>query len=54
MDELLDNLAQSGLGVSIDDVYCGSPMYADDLVLVASSGSNNIESMIFQRKLHNY
>jgi len=37
VDELLDNLAQSGFGVSIDDFYCGSPMYADDLALVASS-----------------
>ena len=37
MDELLDNLAQSGFGVSIDYVYCGSPMYADDLALVPSS-----------------
>ena len=37
VDELLDNLAQSGFGVSIDDVYCGFPMYADNLALVASS-----------------
>ena len=37
MDELLDILAQSGFGVSVDDVYCSSPMYAEDLVLVASS-----------------
>ena len=37
VDELLDNLAQSGFGVSINDIYCGSPMYADDLTLVASS-----------------
>jgi hypothetical protein len=37
VDELLDILTQSGYGVSIDGVYCGSPMYADDLALVASS-----------------
>ena len=37
VDELLDILTQSGLGVSVDDVYCGSPMCADDLALVASS-----------------
>ena len=37
VDELLDILAQSGCGVSIGDVYCGSPMYADDLALVAST-----------------
>ena len=37
VDELLDNLAKSGFGVSIDDVYCGSPMFADNLALVASS-----------------
>ena len=37
VDELLDILAQSGFCVSVDDVYCDSPMYADDLALVASS-----------------
>ncbi len=37
VDELLDILIQSGYGVSVDDVYCGSPVYADDLALVASS-----------------
>jgi hypothetical protein len=36
VDELLDILTQSGYSVSIG-VYCGSPMYADDLALVASS-----------------
>ena len=33
----MDILAQSGFGVSVGDVHCGSPMYADDLALVASS-----------------
>ena len=37
VDELLDILAQSGFGVSVGNVYCGSPMYANDLALVASS-----------------
>ena len=27
----------SGFGVSIDNIYCGVPMYADDLALVAGS-----------------
>ena len=37
VDELLDIFASSGLGISIGDVYCGSPMYADDLALLADS-----------------
>ena len=37
VDELLDILTVSGLGVSISGLYCGAPMYADDLVLVAST-----------------
>ena len=37
VDELLDLLTTSGLGVSIDTIYCGAPMYADDLALVADS-----------------
>ena len=45
MDELLDILAQSGFGVSVGDVYCGSPMYADDLALVASS-PEELQAMI--------
>ena len=39
VDELLDLLADSGLGATICDVYCGAPMYADDIALVASSPS---------------
>ena len=27
----------SGLGVTIDTIYCGGPMYADDLALVVDS-----------------
>ena len=37
IDELLNLLTTSGLGVSIDTIYCGAPMYADDLGLVADS-----------------
>ena len=37
VDELLELLTTSGLGVSIDTIYCGAPMYADDLALVADS-----------------
>ena len=36
VDELLDTLAASGLGVSVAGLYCGAPMYADDLALVSS------------------
>ena len=31
VNELLDRLRASGYGVYIDDIYCGAPMYADDL-----------------------
>lgn len=37
VDELLDTLTSSGLDVSIKGLYCGTPMYADDLALIASS-----------------
>ena len=30
VDELLDNLSASRLGVHISGIYCGAPMYADD------------------------
>ena len=33
VDDLLDHLSTSGYGVSVDGVYCGAPMYADDLAL---------------------
>ena len=36
VDELLDTLAASGLGVHVAGLYCVAPMYADDLALVAS------------------
>ena len=37
MDELLDIFASCGLGICSGDVYCGSPMYADDLALLDDS-----------------
>ena len=37
VDNLLDKLASSGYGVSLDSMYCGVPMYADDLALIADS-----------------
>ena len=37
VDELLDQLSASKIGASISDIYCGAPMYADDLALVAGS-----------------
>ena len=40
VNDLLRELENSGLGVSIDGDYCGAPMYADDLALIASSPSD--------------
>lgn len=37
VDELLDDLTSSKLGVMIGSVHCPSPMYADDLALIANS-----------------
>ena len=34
---LLDLLASSGAGVYISDMFCGAPMYADDLSLIAAT-----------------
>ena len=45
VDELLDTLTSSGLGVSIQGLYCGAPMYADDLALIASS-PNELQRML--------
>jgi len=33
----INTLDRSGLGARICEVFCGAPMYADDLPLVASS-----------------
>ena len=37
VDELLDIFTSSNLGISVGDIYCGAPMYADDLALLADS-----------------
>ena len=42
---LLVELEHSGLGVRIDSIFCGAPMYADDLILIASS-PEDLQSMI--------
>ena len=43
VDELLDQLTTSGLGVAIP--YCGSPMYEDDLALIIDSPAT-LQSML--------
>ena len=45
VNELLVTLEQSGLGVKIDSVYCGTPMYTDDLALIASS-ADELQAML--------
>ena len=45
VDCLLDQVAASGHGVHIDDVFCGAPMYADDLALVSNS-AEDFQSML--------
>ena len=45
VDELLDQLCNSGLGVSLNGVFCGSPMYADDLALIAES-QTDLQAML--------
>ena len=37
VDDLLNTLDHSGLRARIGEVFCGAPMYADNLALVASS-----------------
>jgi len=45
LNDLLVTLEQSGLGVKLGNVYCGAPMYADDLALIASS-PHELQAMI--------
>jgi len=45
VNNLLDTLATSGYGISIDSIYCGAPMYADDLALIADSEAE-LQSML--------
>ena len=37
VDDLLMTLQKSGYGVHIDSIFCGAPMYADDLALICDS-----------------
>ena len=37
VNDLLLKLQSSGFGARVGELVCGSPMYADDLALVASS-----------------
>lgn len=37
VDSLLDQLTASGRGAHICNIYCGAPMYADDLALISGS-----------------
>ena len=37
VNDLLVELSSSGYGVWIDEVFCGAPMYADDLALISES-----------------
>ena len=45
VNDLLVKLEQSDLGVRIGSVFCGAPMYADDLALIAPS-PEDLQSMI--------
>ena len=45
VNDLLVELEQSGLGMRMDNIFCGAPMYADDLALIASS-PEDLQSMI--------
>ena len=45
VNDLLVELEHSGLGVRMDNIFCGATMYADDLTLIASS-PEDLQSMI--------
>ena len=45
VNDLLLHLSSSGHGVSINGIFCGSPMFADDLALVSESDSD-LQSML--------
>ena len=45
VNDLLVQLEQSGFGVRMGNTFCGAPMYADDLTLIASS-PEDLQSMI--------
>ena len=37
VDQLLVTLSQSGYGATVNKIYCGAPMYADDLALIGET-----------------
>ena len=43
VNELMDHLRGSSFGVSIDDVYCGAPIYADRLTLISASEKDKLD-----------
>ena len=45
VDALLDQLTASGLGATLNGIFCGAPMYADDLALISGSPSE-LQSML--------
>ena len=45
VNDLLYQLSGSGYGATIDGNFCGSPMYADDLALIANS-STDLQAML--------
>ncbi|CAI8043785.1 hypothetical protein GBAR_LOCUS24293, partial [Geodia barretti] len=45
VNDLLHQLSGSGYGATIDGNFCGSPMYADDLALIANS-SSDLQAML--------
>ena len=49
VNDLLKELAVSGYGVSVDDLFTGAPMYADDLALISSSSADlqNLLEIVF-------
>ena len=51
VDQLIDILSAPGFRVSIDNIYRGAPMYADDLALVAGS-AEELQAML--DLVHNY
>ena len=40
VNDLLSQLSSSGYGVRVHNIFCGSPMYADDLALISHSSSD--------------
>ena len=51
IDRLLQHLRKSNLGLSIDDVYCGAPTVADDVLLLSSCP---IELQVMLHVANNY